>query len=413
MITKGRSPQPAPIPPFATSDGNLLVGGRSVTDIVATLQGQPCYLYDRQLMTTQVASLRNGLPSEIKLHYAVKANPMREVVSHLCDITDGLDVASAGELQLAIATGTRPENISFAGPGKSSQDLHSAVEAGVIICLESAGEMERLAQIARQKSIRPKVAVRVNPAFELKISGLKMGGGALPFGVDEEQVPGLLQQMAELPLDFYGFHIFAGGQSLREDALTEVQIKSYQLAFKLAEHAPGPVRWLNTGGGLGVPYFAGESPLQLSKFTATMHTLANESRVRLPQAELVLELGRYLVAPAGVYLCQIVDRKVSRGKTFLVTNGGMHHHLAASGNLGQVIRKNYPVAIANRMNEPDREQVSIVGPLCTPLDILADNVSLPRAGIGDLVAVFQSGAYGYTASPHQFLSHPPPTEMCL
>jgi diaminopimelate decarboxylase len=406
-------PQHAPMDQFAVVNNCLQIGGRPLTDLASQLGSTPFYAYDSTLMTAQVEKLRSALPAGIHLHYAMKANPMPVVVQHLANLTDGLDVASAGELAVALATGTDPRNISFAGPGKSKADLAAAVAARVIINMESEGEMARIAGLASATGSRPRVAIRVNPDFELKTSGMKMGGGPKPFGVDAERVPAMLAQLGTLPLEFMGFHIFSGSQNLRPEAIIEAQTKTFQLAFRLAEAAPSPVCWLNIGGGLGIPYFPGEQRIELAAIAANLEPLLAEARIRLPDAEIVMELGRYLVAEAGVYVCEVVDKKVSRGETFLVTNGGLHHHLAASGNFGQVIRKNYPVCIGNRLSAPEMETVSVVGPLCTPLDILADRMELPRADVGDLVVVFQSGAYGYSASPLGFLSHPHPLEILL
>jgi diaminopimelate decarboxylase len=364
-------------------------------------------------MAAQVARLRTALPPGIHLHYAMKANPMPAVVKHLAGLTDGLDVASAGELAVALATGTDPRNISFAGPGKSNSDLEAAVASGVIINMESEGEMARIAALADAAGSRPRVAIRVNPDFELKTSGMKMSGGPKPFGVDAERVPAMLADLADLPLDFMGFHIFSGSQNLRPEAIIEAQSKTFELAFRLADAAPSPVRWLNIGGGLGVPYFPGERRIELGPIADNLAPLIAEASQRLPDAEVVMELGRYLVAEAGIYVCEIVDKKISRGETYLITNGGLHHHLAASGNFGQVIRKNYPTCIGNRVSADATETVSVVGPLCTPLDILADKMELPEAGVGDYVVIFQSGAYGYSASPRDFLSHPHPVEVLL
>ena len=241
-----------------------------------------------------------------------------------------------------------------------------------------------------------------------------MAGGPKPFGVDAERVPAMLAELGTLPLEFMGFHIFCGSQNLRPEAIVEAQTKTFELAFRLAESAPGPVRWLNIGGGLGVPYFPGEQRLNLASIAANLGPLLATARERLPEAEIVMELGRYLTAEAGIYVCEVVDKKVSRGETFLITNGGLHHHLAASGNFGQVIRKNYPVCIGNRVAVDETAEIaSVVGPLCTPLDILADKMALSPANVGDLVVIFQSGAYGFSASPQPFLSHPSPREIFL
>jgi len=409
----GKKPEHAPMDQFRVVDNCLQIAGRSLPSLAAQVGSTPFYAYDSAVMTDRVATLKAAMPEGLHLHYAIKANPMPAVVRHMAKLTDGLDVASAGELEVALDTGIEPRNISFAGPGKSEADLQAAVSAGVIINMESEGEMARIAALASAIDARPPVAIRVNPDFELKTSGMKMGGGPRPFGVDAERVPAMLAQLAALPLDFVGFHIFSGSQNLRPEAIIEAQDKTFELAFRLAASAPAPPRWLNIGGGLGVPYFPGEQRLELAPIAANLERLMEDAATRLPGAEIVMELGRYLVAEAGIYVCEVVDRKVSRGETFLVTNGGLHHHLAASGNFGQVIRKNYPVCIGNRVMADTTEIVNVVGPLCTPLDILADKMALPPAGVGDLVVVFQSGAYGYTASPRSFLGHPEPLEILV
>lgn len=407
-------PQHAPNPYFSASDdGVLLVGGRKITDIAREIGRTPFYVYDRSVMTRKVEELRAALPRELHLHYAMKANPMPEVVKHFGGLVDGIDVASANEMDVALAAGMSPEHISFAGPGKTPNELERAVAAGIVINMESELEMRRVAEIARRTSKRPRVAVRVNPDFELKTSGMKMAGGPKQFGVDAERAPELLKQLAALPLEFWGFHIYSGSQNLRPDILIESQQKTAQLAIELAVHAPAPVRLLNLGGGFGIPYFPGEEPLDLAPIGRAMQKLLPTIRKALPSAEIAIELGRYLVGESGVYLCQVVDKKVSRGHVFLITDGGLHHHLAASGNFGQVLRKNYPVTIATKVTSKEIENASVVGPLCTPLDLLGDRMDLPRTSVGDLVAVLQSGAYGCTASPIGFLSHPGPTERFL
>jgi diaminopimelate decarboxylase len=407
---RGR-PQHAPQQHFPVIDNCLHIGGRPITALAAEANNRPFYVYDRNVMKTRVAQLRQQLPEAIHLHYAIKANPMPAVVQHMAGLTDGLDVASAAELATALATGIAPRDISFAGPGKSLEDLRAAVSAGVIIILESMTEMQRVAELAAEFATTPPVAIRVNPDFELKASGMKMGGGPKPFGIDAELVPKAMARSADLGLDLVGLHIFSGSQNLRPEALIEAHDKTFELALRLAAQAPGNFRWLNIGGGFGVPYFPGEVRLDLAPVVENLQRRVDEALQALPGVELVMELGRYLVAEAGIYVCTITDKKVSRGQTFLITNGGLHHHLAASGNFGQVIRKNYPVCIGNRVASEREETVTIVGPLCTPLDLLGERMPLPAADIGDLVVLFQSGAYGYTASPHLFLSHPQPLEF--
>ncbi|MGQ0384082.1 MAG: pyridoxal-dependent decarboxylase, exosortase A system-associated [Gammaproteobacteria bacterium] len=400
-------------PWFEAVNGCLQLGGRPLTDIVAEAGRTPCYVYDRGVVTEKVRRLRRSLPAGIHLHYAVKANPMPELVRHLLGLVDGLDVASAGELRLALAAGGRAETISFAGPGKQDAELAAAVRAGITVNIESERELEVLARLGAAGAGRPRVAIRVNPDFELKSSGMQMGGGPKQFGIDAERVPAVLDSIGRLPVEFRGFHIFSGSQNLIAAAIVEAQRKSVELAIRLAATAPAPVRMLNIGGGFGIPYFPGEQRLDLAPIGAGLAALQPELRRHLPQAEVVIELGRYLVGEAGVYVCRVIDRKPSRGHVFLVTDGGLHHHLAASGNFGQVLRKNYPVIVANRIGEGPLESVSVVGPLCTPLDLLADRMALPPARAGDLIAVLQSGAYGRSASPLGFLSHPEPPEIIV
>ena len=398
---------------FAVHGADLIASGETIAALAAREETTPLYLYDRAVVDAQIQRVRDALPERVHLHYAIKANPMPELVSHIAAQVDGLDVASLGELQIAMQSGMHHANISFAGPGKRDEELNLAIETGIVIHCESPGELDRIARIGAELGVAPRVALRVNPDFELKTSGMKMSGGPKPFGIDAEQVPAVLARMAELDVQFIGFHIFSGSQNLRPESIIEAQNASFELAAKLAEVAPGPVQILNIGGGFGIPYFPGEEWLDLAPIGANLHEQLAQLPAILREAEIVVELGRYLVGPAGLYVCRVIDRKVSRGLVYLVTDGGLHHHLAASGNFGQVIRKNYPVAIANRMDSTERETVSIVGPLCTPLDLLADRMELPQAEPGDLVVIYQSGAYGYSASPRAFLSHPDATERLI
>lgn len=408
-----RMPSHAEHPWFDVVDDSLVIGGRKLPDLVAEVGRTPFYVYDRRVMSLKVEQLRRALPPEIHLHYAVKANPMPAVVRHFIGLVDGLDIASAGELKVALEAGGSPARISFAGPGKTHEELRRASEAGITINVESEREVEFLGELGQRTTPRPRVAVRVNPDFELKTSGMKMGGGPKQFGIDAERVPQVLRRIGELPLEFQGFHIFSGSQNLRPEALVEAHQKTFELGLRLANDAPAPVRLFNIGGGLGIPYFPGEQMLDLRPVAANLRSLVPQVRATLPEAELVLELGRYLVGESGAYVCRVLDRKVSRGQVFLVTDGGLHHHLAASGNFGQVLRKNYPVVVGNRVYGTTREVASVVGPLCTPLDLLADRMELGTAREGDLIAVLQSGAYGRSASPLAFLSHPAPSEIAV
>jgi diaminopimelate decarboxylase len=358
--------------------------------------------------------LRDTLPGGIDLSYAVKANPMPAVVGHLAGLADSFDVASSAEMLVALDAGMRSDRVSFAGPGKTPAELSQAIAAGVTIEMESEIEAERATMIGERLGIAPRVAIRVNPDFQVKGSGMRMGGGPQQFGVDAEKVPALLAQVAASGLDFQGLHIFAGSQNLNAEIVCEAQRRTVELARRLADASPLPVRYLNLGGGFGIPYFEKDRPLDLDAIGHNLgELLTSEIRPYLPEARVVIELGRYIVGEAGFYVTRVVDRKESRGKTFLVVDGGLHHQLAASGNFGQVIRRDYPVAIGCRTGDGDTETVSVVGCLCTPLDLLADGARLPRADVGDLVVVFAAGAYGLTASPTRFLSHPAPAEVLV
>ena len=406
-------PEHSPMDQFTVVNDCLQVGGMPLTRLAERIGRTPFYAYDRRLISRKVELLRQHLPAEIHLHYAMKANPMPAVVQHLAAQVDGLDVASAGEMHVALDTGMAPEKISFAGPGKTPAELSMALAAGIVINMESENEMEAIARLAHRQGVPARVAVRVNPDFELKSSGMKMAGGPKQFGVDAERVPEMLARLRTLKLDFQGFHIFSGSQNLSVEAIQEAQTKTLDLAYHLAEAAPAPVKLLNLGGGFGIPYFPGDKPLDLAPIGANLKALLPRARKQLPEAEFVIELGRYFVGEAGIYVCRVLDRKISRGHVFLIADGGLHHHLAASGNFGQVIRKNYPVLVGNKVVGQEREAVSVVGPLCTPLDLLADKMELAKADIGDLIVVMQSGAYGLTASPTAFLSHPRPAEVLI
>lgn len=413
MTETRKLPDHTPMNQFRSAGGDLLINDQPLSRIAARVGRTPFYAYDRGLLSARVAQLRAALPAGVKLHYAMKANPMPALVCHMATLVDGIDVASAGELMVALDAGADPQEISFAGPGKTDAELHQAVAAGILVNVESFREVPILAAAQQALGLPARVAVRVNPDFELKSSGMKMGGGPKQFGVDAEQVPELLATIGRAGLAFEGFHLFAGSQNLKPEAIVEAQQKSFALACRLAEHAPSPVKFLNLGGGFGIPYFPGEQPLDLAPIGANLADIVAQAKAALPHAEIVIELGRYLVGEAGVYVAKVLDKKVSRGHTYLVTDGGLHHHLSASGNFGQVIRKNYPAAIGNRMDTTMQETVSVVGPLCTPLDLLADRMNLAAAEPGDLVVIYQSGAYGATASPQRFLGHPAVTEVLI
>jgi diaminopimelate decarboxylase len=409
----GSKPVHAPQIQFPVIDDCLQVGGVALTRLAQRVGSTPFYAYDRAALSARVQHLRSHLPEQMALHYSIKANPMPALVQHMAGLVDGLDVASGGEMKVALDTGMASAKISFAGPCKSEAELAQALAAGVCVNIESEREIRLLAQLSHNSGIAASAVLRVNPDFELRSSGMKMGGGAKQFGIDAEQVPAMLALAASAGIDILGFQIFSGSQSLKADAIIEAQSQTVELALRLAGDALAPVRQLNIGGGFGIPYFPGERPLELAPIGAHLQQLQQQVASQLPQTQMAIELGRYLVGEAGVYVARVIDRKVSRGQVFLVTDGGLHHHLAASGNFGQVIRKNYPVAVGSRMAAQPDTPAYVVGPLCTPLDLLADRMDLGHAEVGDLIVVFQSGAYGLSASPANFLSHPQAAEVLV
>ncbi|MDE2436165.1 MAG: pyridoxal-dependent decarboxylase, exosortase A system-associated [Sphingomonadales bacterium] len=403
-----------PIPQgYALIDGELAIAGRRASDLVAEAGQTPLFIYSSQHLRRRVQTLRAAMPDRLALHYAVKANSFGPLLSLMGELVDGFDIASGGELALASAAGIDAQRISFAGPGKTDTELTAAITAGVTLNLESEGEAERAITIADRLGHVPRLAVRVNPDFDLKGSGMKMGGGAKPFGVDVDRVPALARRIIGSGAEWRGFHIFAGSQSLDSDAICDTQAETLRLAARLAMESGVPLPHCNLGGGFGIPYFPGDEPIDLGLIGARLAEQFAALPDLLKETRFSIELGRYLVGEAGVYLTRIVDRKISHGEIYLIVDGGLHHQLAASGNFGTVVRRNYPVAIASRFDVQAEEEASVVGCLCTPLDRLADKAGFPRADVGDLVAVFCAGAYGPSASPAQFLGHGPARELLV
>jgi diaminopimelate decarboxylase len=399
-----------PVPPPFAGQSALRVGGRSAAEWIEEAGATPLFLYGFSVIADRVSRLRAALPVGVDVHYAIKANPFAPLVSGLAPLVDGLDVASAGELRQALEA-MPARTISFAGPGKRDAELEDAILAGATINLESEGEAARALAIGDRTGVTPRLAVRVNPNFELRGSGMRMGGRASPFGVDAGRAAALVKTIRSGGANWRGFHIFAGSQSLDTEAIVETQAATLALAARLADEAGAPPPLVNLGGGFGIPYFAGDTPVDVERIGAALGDALASRGAMLADSRFAIELGRWLVGEAGVYLTRVIDRKESQGETFLVVDGGLHHQLAASGNFGTVVRRNYPVAIADRLDAPATETVSVVGCLCTPLDRLADRIALPHAEPGDVIAVFLAGAYGLSASPAAFLSHPVPAQI--
>jgi diaminopimelate decarboxylase len=404
-----------PIPAwFAAEEGMLLIGGCGAGSLVDEAGDTPLFVYDMGVVEAQVRRFRDAMPDRLDLHYAVKANPYAPLLARMAGQVDGFDIASGGELDMALAAGMAPDRISFAGPGKRDDELEAAIFAGVTLNLESEGEGRRALAVAERIGKRPRLAVRVNPDFDLKGSGMRMGGGAKPFGVDAGRAAALARAMIDAGADWRGWHIFAGSQNLDPLAIIETQAATIALAARLSDAVGAPPPLVNLGGGFGLAYFPGDVPLDIRPIGVALDSEMDSLPDILRGSTFAMELGRWLVGEAGVYLTRVVDVKVSQGETFVVVDGGLHHQLAASGNFGTVVRRNYPIALANRFGAPPAaDPVTVVGCLCTPIDRLGDKVALPQVQEGDLVAIFLAGAYGASASPTAFLGHPSPHQLLL
>jgi diaminopimelate decarboxylase len=403
-----------PIPAgYEAIDGELAIGGFKASALVEQAGGTPLFVYSRERLESRVAQLRAAMPKRLAIHYAVKANPFAPWLQAMDGLVDGFDIASGGELAMVTEAGIDPARVSFAGPGKRDDELEAAIRVGVTLNCESENEARRALVIASRLGVTPRLAIRVNPDFELRGSGMKMGGGAKPFGLDAERVPALAREVIAAGADWRGLHIFTGSQALSAEAIIEAQANTLDLAARIAGEIGQPLPKLNMGGGFGIPYFAGDEPLDIGAVGKALEDRFNELPQGLVDTHLCIELGRYIAGEAGVYLTRVIDRKVSHGEVYLITDGGLHHQLAASGNFGTVVRRNYPVAIATKFGGPVSEEANVVGCLCTPLDRLADKAGLPVANVGDLVAVFCAGAYGASASPAAFLGQGPAREMLV
>lgn len=401
---------------FGTSHGELLVGGLSIKEL-AQRYGTPFFVYDVQVLERQWKLLREALPERFDIHYSVKANPNQAFLKFFIDQGAGLEIASAGELYQALASGCRPENILFAGPGKSEAELAIALAEGIgEIHAESLLEGRRIAQLAERQGRKARIALRVNPSAAVEGGGMRMGAKPVAFGIDEDQLDGIIDQFLNEPwLDIVGLHLFVGTQILEHQTLLTQYRAAIEIGRRLSAKIGKPLETIDFGGGLGVPYFLHEQRLDMNALREGLGPLVQEvaGDPALNRARLVVEPGRFLVAESGIYVARVSDVKVSRGKKFVIIDGGMHHHLAASGNLGQTIKRNFPVAVLNKLDQPRVENVDVVGPLCTPLDMLARGIDLPAVEVGDLIGVFQSGAYARTSSPWGFLSHPFPPEVLV
>jgi diaminopimelate decarboxylase len=401
---------------FAAPGGELRVGDVPVSTI-AESHGTPLYVYDARVLDRQWRRLRDTLPSEFDIAYSVKANPNPAILEQFLARGCALEIASTGEFACALRAECPPSRMFFAGPGKTEIELEVTLKAGIgEIHVESLLELERVRDIGRRLGIRAPVALRVNPGVGSEGGAMRMGGKPAAFGIDEEALEPILARALDSPsVDLRGVHLFTGTQILDHAVLLRQYVTGVEIAEQVARRTGRALTTVDFGGGLGIPYFEGERELDMDRLAGGLASLMAGVRARPAFAgtRFVVEPGRYLVGEAGVYVARVTDVKVSRGKKFVVLDGGMNHHLAASGNLGQVIKRNFPIGMVSRLDAPATEAVDVVGPLCTPLDTLARDARLPCPRAGDLVGVFQSGAYARAASPLGFLSHPAPPEILV
>lgn len=404
-----------PIPPYfsAAPDGQLQVGGVSVEELVAEAGGTPLFVYDNNIIGGQIARLRAAMPDGLSVFYSVTANPSEELLGFIGRYIDGFRVVSRGELDRLKHAGLAGLPITFAGPGKRDEELEAGIAAGATISVESEGEARRAILAAERLGIRPKLAVRVNPPFAFERGKIILGPRPSPFGVDPEQASDIVRGLLEADAEWRGLHLFAAAQCLDDESLIQSHRAIIECAGSIASELDMPLPELNLGGGFDIPCLDGERPLDLYRLANALHEAVCAAPELLATTRLSLELGRWIVAEAGVYLSRILDRTTSCGATFLTTDGGGHHLLRATGCLQEESHGNYPIAIASRFDAPGEELVTVTGCLATPHDVLGDQVMLPRAEPGDLVAIFAAGAYGPSASPQGWESRPPAREIVV
>lgn len=401
---------------FAQINGELLVGNCPISELVSK-HGTPLFVYHAAALDRKWDSLRSSLPREFQIYYSVKANPALGLLRYYLQKGSGLEIASAGEFHLALRAGCPPDRILFAGPGKTDEELELVIKHEIgEIHVESLNEIKRVGAISRRLGKSARISLRINPSGEAQGGAMRMGGKPAAFGIDEEQIDAAVDLVRRLPsLAPQGAHLFAGTQILDHTILLTQYRKGIEIAMRMGARLGRPIRTLDFGGGLGIPYFPQDEELDLRALHVGLEGLMADIQHEplLKEVRFIVEPGRFLVGEGAVYVSRVTDVKISRGKTFVILDGGMHHHLAASGNLGQTIKRNFPLALVNKLNRTGAQAVTVAGPLCTPLDTIGRDVVLPQVEVGDLLGVFQAGAYTRSASPVGFLSHPTPPEILV
>ena len=383
-------------------------------ETLAHEHGTPYFLYDADAVKRRIRAVRDAFAGRVQVYYAVKCNPNLALLRAVRDMADGLDISSGGELEQALLAGFDAGRLSFAGPAKTTAELTDSIRQSVgTISVESMRELLECARIARQLGVAANVAVRVNPLLLNRAFGIKMGGKAVQFGVDEEDLRELLAAIAAHPaeLAFQGIHIYAGSQCFDPRGVVEGVENTFRIVREIEAGSSLVCRAVNLGGGFGVSHVEGDRELDLAALAEALHPVIDEfvAAASGPR-KIVFELGRYLTAAAGIYVARVISSKSSRGKTFFMVDGGLHHHLAAAGTFGAALRANFILRNLTRADAaPVRCQVA--GPSCNPTDLLGIDVELARPEHGDLVGVLKSGSYGLTASPLLFLGRQTPAEL--
>ncbi len=385
--------------------GGFSISGIFVNDIAKAV-GTPFYVYDAQTIKRQYSRLRNALPKDFDIFYAMKANPNLAIVRLLSNLGTGVEVASRGELLACQRLGVDPKNIVFAGPAKTDEDLKTAIDMGIYsINAESVGEMKRISEIAEGMDKTVNVEIRVNPEFEIEGAELNMGGGPKKFGIDSEKIGEALEEAMLLPgIVLQGLHIFAASGILDPGAFLKNMENTFEIAKSMNEYFQ--VKSIDVGGGLGIPY-KGENDLDLSGLKPDVSNLVSKYPfIKENNTRLIIEPGRYLVGQSGIYVTKVVDFKESRGKRYILVDGGIHHLMRPA-----LFGASHP--IFNLSREGNGSEYDIAGCLCTSVDILAKSVAMPKPEQGDLIGVFCAGAYGFTEGMPLFLSHDIPAEVLV
>ena len=379
---------------------------------IAEKFGTPLYLYDGDKLKANYLGLKSCLPEFVDVFYALKVNPNISLCSLLRSEGANAEVCSLAELEIAVKAGFSPDNIIFLGPSKREEEIRRAVELNIFaLVVESREELNRASIIAEQMGKTANIAIRINPNFAADSAPLKMGGRPTHFGLSQDEVVRDFPQLASTPnVCIRGIHIYNGSRILEAKAIYENTRNILELFQKIHEQHKCSFDMVDVGGGMGIPYFGKEKPLNQLDLERLMKPLFNEFHARYPGVRIIMESGRYIAATSAIFITRVNSVKESHGKTFAVCDGGTNCHLSAVG-LDSVVKRNFPIFNLSNENKEVTKVYQVSGPLCNPDDLLARKVELPVISVEDLLAISSSGAYGPTASPTLFHSQGYPAEV--